>query len=43
MTVELLYSWLRPVANSSHIRHLNIIVQLSSYLAIKQYYQRSRT
>jgi hypothetical protein len=42
MTVELLYSGLRYVVNPSHIKHFNVIVQLGSYLAIKQYIQRFR-
>jgi hypothetical protein len=43
MTIELLYSGLRYVVNPSRIKDFNLIVQLGSYLAIKQYTPRFRT
>jgi hypothetical protein len=43
MTIELLYSGLRSVVNLNHVKHFNLIVQLGSYLGIKQYIPRFRT
>lgn len=43
MTIKLLYSELRSVVNPSHIKPFDVIVQLGSYLAIKQYFPRFRT
>jgi hypothetical protein len=43
MTIELLYSGLRSIVKPSHIKCFNVIIQLGSYLAIKQYIQRFRT